>query len=633
MQSNAMNSILEFRLSVNLVQYGESELLQVELEALPENIAGPRLHIPHEVDIGHVLAAPLQDEESLGQALYHCLFVGEKPEHRKIGAAFSECRKHLFGLGVRLRLILFLKADPSTPSRLFSFPWELLHDGSEWLAADPRLSIVRALNVRESSLSPIASPYLRVLLAHASPPDKPVFVVDRFSEIIEHELQSIKPLECETLPHAQRTSLHERIQQGVDIIHFLGHGHIDSDGKGIAKLSLEHNESPVSDDVSATELVEWIRNSRKTPRLFVLTACHSGHASTYGFLGIASGLLDAGVEAVVAMQTEIYLDEAREFAREFYRALANRRNVDDAVYAARNVLTRRCHRRVDDHLNQLLDAPPQPKTIFQYPKDWNIPAQTKPSGFPGWAVPILFLRGDGWLGQQPPPPSISWKAASTPEAEMICIFERGFYIDKFPVTRREYRRFARATGRLEPRQWQHITGEMLQGVFRDLIPESTKDTETAWGDSTYVEGLLPATYVTLDDASAYASWAGKRIPTPEEWREAAMAGREDPQGPYPWGADMRTGYCNTRERGYGSPWPVLLAELVYGTDQHVMCDVVGNVAEWTCSPDGQAYLSGGSFNDPLKDCSVQKHWKVLPTLSNAGIGFRCLVYWRDVPQD
>lgn len=86
----------------------------------------------------------------------------------------------------------------------------------------------------------------------------------------------------------------------------------------------------------------------------------------------------------------------------------------------------------------------------------------------------------------------------------------GFYMDKFEVTNADFRRFRAA--------WRFPKGE----------------------------GNLPATNVTYADAEAYASWAGKRLPTEAEWEKAARGtdGRR-----FPWGDEWDKNRTAARYKG------------------------------------------------------------------------------------
>ena len=97
-----------------------------------------------------------------------------------------------------------------------------------------------------------------------------------------------------------------------------------------------------------------------------------------------------------------------------------------------------------------------------------------------------------------------------------------FFIDEAQVTNAEYERFLRATGYPPPH------GEnFLKHWPREQMPAELAD--------------HPVVYVDLNDARAYARWAGKRLPTEEEWHLAAQGtdGRT-----WPWGKDFDPSKCN-----------------------------------------------------------------------------------------
>lgn len=91
--------------------------------------------------------------------------------------------------------------------------------------------------------------------------------------------------------------------------------------------------------------------------------------------------------------------------------------------------------------------------------------------------------------------------------------------------------------------------------------------------------LFPATRVSWEDASRYAEWAGKRLPTEAEWEYAATGG----DGRFfPWGNDWNPSALNWNENGkddgYAGPAPVhIFSE---GYSPFGIASLSGNVMEW-----------------------------------------------------
>jgi formylglycine-generating enzyme required for sulfatase activity len=142
-----------------------------------------------------------------------------------------------------------------------------------------------------------------------------------------------------------------------------------------------------------------------------------------------------------------------------------------------------------------------------------------------------------------------------------------FYLDRWPVTNVEYKKFIDDTGYRLPYydvSWCDTKAYNWDPEQR-LYPEDKAD--------------HPVVLVTWEDAMAYAAWAGKRLPTEAEWERAArgLAGRR-----YPWGNEFSAGLCNCVETGLGQTSSVGQFSPAGDTPEGLV-DMVGNVWEWTNS--------------------------------------------------
>ena len=213
----------------------------------------------------------------------------------------------------------------------------------------------------------------------------------------------------------------------------------------------------------------------------------------------------------------------------------------------------------------------------------------------------------------------------------VCV--AAFYIDRYPVTNEEYKRFLDATGYPAP---------CYKVEWAD-VDEYNWDPETR----TPPEGKEkhPVVLVTWKDAQVYVTWAGKRLPTEAEWERAARGadGRR-----WPWGNKFTKGYSNTKETRINGTAPIGQYS-PDGDSPEGIGDMTGNVWEWTTSlfrpypydandgredqeATGWRVLRGGSWSNPLDraNCTARLDGDFL-FFSN--VGFRCAVSTKESKDD
>jgi hypothetical protein len=182
-------------------------------------------------------------------------------------------------------------------------------------------------------------------------------------------------------------------------------------------------------------------------------------------------------------------------------------------------------------------------------------------------------------------------------SERVQVSLPAFYIDKFPVTNRQYGAFCRATQYRWPKYW---TDPRFSG------PEH------------------PVVGVSAADALKYCKWAGKDLPTEQQWEKAARGG--DARD-YPWGSDAPSeGFaCFGLDPEKDGTAPVTASPK--GASPYGALDLSGNVWEWTSTAldegEGLQVVKGGCFSDTGDLLRIDLRIEAGAKDKFENIGFRC----------
>jgi cytochrome c-type biogenesis protein len=142
-----------------------------------------------------------------------------------------------------------------------------------------------------------------------------------------------------------------------------------------------------------------------------------------------------------------------------------------------------------------------------------------------------------------------WYADETPQQT---IFLKEFYIDRYEVTHKRYKKYVDALGAISPPNWHGLN-----------FPKG-KDNE-------------PVTQVSWYDATNFCQWAKKKLPTEKLWERAARGkeGRE-----YPWGNSFQPGWANLSNRPGSKNMPMAVGTFPKSVSPEGVHDLIGNVWEW-----------------------------------------------------
>lgn len=259
------------------------------------------------------------------------------------------------------------------------------------------------------------------------------------------------------------------------------------------------------------------------------------------------------------------------------------------------------------------------------------------------------------------------------------IFLSDYHIDKHEVTNQDYAKFLADGGYQKKEFWiisemeDSLAGWIWKEKYQIQCPKFWDLTcDPYWEKDIYSNSAnTPVVGISWFEANAYAKWAGKRLPTSEEWEKAARGTSRqfgEWQGigvgyKYPWGNNFFQDQtppdyklCNWRLRYWAYRYPDTdgRADLVgyplktwqndgyresaapvesfspQGNTPNGICDMAGNVWEWTATPypkcDQNLFVirGGGWYNSTLEHLKSGYLYGNGPYLRSKQIGFRCV---------
>lgn len=193
------------------------------------------------------------------------------------------------------------------------------------------------------------------------------------------------------------------------------------------------------------------------------------------------------------------------------------------------------------------------------------------------------------------------------------------FMDRTEVTHEAFARFVADGGYARPELWSPKGRARLSR----LIDATNKPGPSTWRGGPPADRLRhPVSGVSQWEAEAYATWAGKRLPTREEWQAAASEGTL-----YPWGDVHEPGRANLKGAGLDAPAPV--GSFPAGKGPSGALDLIGNVREIVVVSGGEEptfIRVGGAYNTLPHRATIDEKADLtsVSLLRAPDTGFRCV---------
>jgi formylglycine-generating enzyme required for sulfatase activity len=236
-----------------------------------------------------------------------------------------------------------------------------------------------------------------------------------------------------------------------------------------------------------------------------------------------------------------------------------------------------------------------------------------PAGEFLFKVSGVEIEGSDWIGLD-----VQYPWENSPRRSHATKMQvKSFYMDKYPVTNAEFLSF------VENASYKPADDHNFLRDWKDGRPQP------GWENK-------PVTWVSLEDARAYAQWARKRLPHEWEWQYAAQGADERV---YPWGNQWDDAAVPEPYKGRDLPGQAAVDAHPRGASPFGVMDMVGNVWQWTDEFVDEhtraAILRGGSYYQPQGSIwyfpqayKLTEHGKYLlmaPSKDRAAtLGFRCV---------